>query len=458
MVTPPSHLKHIPRVPILPLVYSYLTREVDDVRIKRLILPLRAKGEKIVLVWVLGRWMVHILDFQVAKELCDDTTRFPKETPDDASLLWRFVGKKSLLMSNGEQWRKQSALINDAFAARVPVDTFVVLSRRLFSIIGHEDTVQWDVMAQRFALDAVGSTILGHDFDAIRTQNAFVGEYNGVMEAIADPMYLIFPRLERTLPRRGLISRIDNLVNDFMALLNAKQADPGDDMMTYMLRDPAMSFEELRDNMIVLFIGGHDTAAGSISTLFYYLARYPAVQARARAEVLHVLGAANDPDVETLSGKSLPYLTACIREAMRINTAVSYIVPRKSSLPVELGGYVIPAQTSIIVDICAIHHSDEWPSPVEFRPERFLGSKNRGLPWLPFALGPRQCPARNFAMYEQRALAAMFLREYEWHLPDKSPHRDNLKNSFSPFALTLPQNLSLRFRRLASQEGLPHPD
>ena len=64
--TVPSHLRHLPRVPIFPLLVSYLSGEVEDVRIKRLILPYaNERGEGLVLVWALGRWMIHILDYKV---------------------------------------------------------------------------------------------------------------------------------------------------------------------------------------------------------------------------------------------------------------------------------------------------------------------------------------------------------------------------------------------------------
>ncbi|PBK95936.1 cytochrome P450 [Armillaria gallica] len=454
---PPRHLRHLPRVAILPLLWSYLTGETEDCRIKRLVLPFsKDAGDQIVLVWALGRWMVHILDFKLAQELSDNVVLFPKETPDDASLLWRFVGSASLLMSNGEQWRKQSALIDEAFNARIPIEAFTSLARNLSAIVGKKCTVIWDKYAQCFALDAVGSTVLGHNFDAIETDNLFVQDYNGVMVEIADPVYLIFPWMERAFPRRKLMRRIDTLVDSFMQLLTDKKGNPGDDMMTFMLRDPAMSHRELRDNMITLFIGGHDTAAGAISTLFYFLARRPDIQQRARAEVLGVLGDDLDPTVDQLSGVSLPYLTACIREALRINTPISYVVPRQANQPVQLGKYTIPAHTSLIVNIYAIHHdSRRWASPDSFIPERFLEHGWQKSGWLPFALGPRQCPARNFAMYEQRALAAVFLREFEWALPERSIHRDSLKNTFSPFALTLPHDLELTFTRINRVAKMP---
>ena len=180
-----------------------------------------------------------------------------------------------------------------------------------------------------------------------------------------------------------------------------------------------------------------------MSTLIYYLSKYPECQAKARAEVLAALGPNVDPTTANL--QNLPYTNACIREALRINTPISYIVPRASPLATTLGKYAIPPNTSLILNLYAVHHNNVvYPDPHVFRPERFLDGDGEGLigkeSWIPFANGPRQCPARNFALYEQRALAVMLLREYTWVLPEGSVHRDGLRNAFSPFALTVPEN------------------
>ena len=63
---PPAELNHLPKVPILALLWSYASGEVEEARIKRLILPFaNEKGEGVVLVYSLGRWIVHVLDIQV---------------------------------------------------------------------------------------------------------------------------------------------------------------------------------------------------------------------------------------------------------------------------------------------------------------------------------------------------------------------------------------------------------
>ncbi|VDB92600.1 unnamed protein product [Peniophora sp. CBMAI 1063] len=447
----PNDLRHLPRVPILPLLISYLLCESEDKRIRRLVLPYaNEKGEGLVLVWALGRWMVHILDYKLGDVVFSDIRCFPKEDPPDDLLLWQLIGKSNILLSNGEQWRKHSRNVRTAINQAIPIRQFALLSRRLFSVINRTRVIAFDDLAQRFALDAVGTTAFGHDFDAIEHESEFVRSYNGIMHAIANPIYLIMPFLENILPRRALKKSMDELGGRFQDMLQEKRGNPGTDMLTYMLRDVSVSDRELRDNMLLLFIAGHDTSAGGISSLIYYLAIHGDLQERARREVLSVLGRDKDPTLEL--SQQMQYLNACVREALRINTPISYLVPRAASTTVQLGPYAIPPHTSIVLNIYAIHHKeDDWPNPFKFDPDRFMkGSGSIAPAWIPFGMGQRQCPARAFALNEQTVLTAMLLREYEWTLPVGSSHACGIQNAFSPFALTVPHKLDICFTKRKS--------
>ncbi|KJA29606.1 hypothetical protein HYPSUDRAFT_31542 [Hypholoma sublateritium FD-334 SS-4] len=459
MFTPPAELRHLPRVPILPLLWSYASGEVEDVRIKRLLLPFaNEKGEGVVLVYALGRWIVHVLDHQIAKDLSDNISLWPKEEPPDAMLLWRFVGKTNVILSNGEAWTRHSHVVKSALTRNLPISEFVSLGKKLFKKMGNGGRIKWDDYTMRFTLDAVGSTALGHNFRAIEDDHSpFVAQYNEVMDGIASPLYIVFPKLEKWFPRREVIKNIDNLVNKFQKILEHKKENKGNDMLTYMLEEPGMTDEEYRDNMVVFFIAGHDTTAGAMSSFAYYLAKNPHIQKRAREEVIEALANDEEPDVTNL--RKMNYVQACIRESLRINTPITYMVPRSSAQPVDVKAsngktYYLPPNTSVILNITSIHHNEKyWPNAGAFIPERFFGKSEKdeirvdASLWLPFALGPRQCPARNFAMYELRTLAAMLLLEWEWALPESSPHSDYPKNGFSPFALSLPKDMYIDFKR-----------
>jgi len=220
----------------------------------------------------------------------------------------------------------------------------------------------------------------------------------------------------------------------------------------------------------------------------YFLAKHPEVQQACRAEVLRVLGTTADPTLATLGPDSLPYLHACIHETLRTNPPGSSTTPRTAQVDVMLGKYLIPAGTPLVSNIHAMQHSARvWDEPEVFRPERFLtadgGAEDHNAQttsqasvkaalgeddskaredaatvlklkerWMPFSVGPRKCPARNFALYEMRTITAMFLREFEWTLPEGSIHEDEIQNSFFAFSLSLPHDLDITFRSLR-QEG-----
>ncbi|KAJ7764674.1 cytochrome P450 [Mycena olivaceomarginata] len=215
--------------------------------------------------------------------------------------------------------------------------------------------VRWDEFAQRFAVDVLGSTVFGHDFETLKAQSVFVREYNSVTRGIADPIYFIAPFLEKIVPRKTLLRRIDNLTEQFLAPLKAKEEAPRDEMMSYMLQ------KELRDNMILLIL-----APAPLSTLFYFLAKNSIIQRRARAEIAAAAVTA-DLTADNLSAASLPFLNACIREALRINTLISYVVPRMCAADAQLGRYAIPAGTSLTVDIYAINRRRGRPTCVSPR-------------------------------------------------------------------------------------------
>ena len=130
------------------------------------------------------------------------------------------------------------------------------------------------------------------------------------------------------------------------------------------------------------------------------------MQARARAEVRAAM-ANNTSGIPTVAElREMPFLQACIRESLRVNTPITSGVPLTPMEDVSLKGsgdksLFIPRGSTIIINITAIHYRDDyWPNPSVFDPDRFMAlsegmqKEYDATQWLPFSLGPRQCPAR----------------------------------------------------------------
>ncbi|EJF58701.1 cytochrome P450 [Dichomitus squalens LYAD-421 SS1] len=449
-VSVPPELSHIPQVPILPLLHSYLSGEVEEQRVKRVILPFAQKSRSnVVLLFCFGEWMVHVLDAKDGKRFMEDRA-VRKQAVPETMLLWRLTGRQNVFTAEGEMWRRHAKIVHDALHRTTPIEQFASLARSMFEMMGTGGRIRWNDYTHRFTLDAVGTTVIGHDFKALlKPDGPFVQKYHEVMKAISSPPYIFIPSLERWLPRTKVRALVDDLVEDFRLLLAQKRDDPGNDMITYMFEDPEMTETEFRDNVIVTFMGGHDTTAGALSTLVYLLGAYPEVQTRAREEVLRIMGK-EEPRMEHYA--KMPYLNAVIRESMRYNNPSNVTIPRVASIPLHIGSYVVPPLTPIVLNMCAILHSSNlWSDPEKFEPGRFLKtSKVEEGSWVPFGLGPRQCPARTFSLYEQRVLISMLLREYRWTVPTDSIHHGYIKNAFSPFALSLPYDVYIDFTRLTN--------
>jgi cytochrome P450 len=218
----------------------------------------------------------------------------------------------------------------------------------------------------------------------------FIQRFNNVMHAIASPSYLLFPFLEKVVPRTRVHTEIAAFKSAFDDLINTRRSHKGSDLISLMLEDEELSHDEVRENLITFFIASHvstsitlvlltltvsqDSSAGSISSLMYYLAASPEYQKRARAEVLSVLGPTRDPTVADLA--DMPLVHACVREVLRINTPVTSSVPRTCKSAIRLGQYAIPANTSIMPNSYVWHHAArEWPDAYTFRPERWFDQK-----------------------------------------------------------------------------------
>lgn len=108
-----------------------------------------------------------------------------------------------------------------------------------------------------------------------------------------------------------------------------------------------------------------------------------------------------EPTLPDLS--NLPFLSACIKEALRINSPISLLPARWTLQPTMIGKYAIPAHTSVVPNVCAVHQNDNnWPEAQKFDPYRFMGTRQKAANNIPFGSGPRQCVARQFSLFEVR--------------------------------------------------------
>jgi cytochrome P450 len=184
-----------------------------------------------------------------------------------------------------------------------------------------------------------------------------------------------------------------------------------------------MSEKQLRDELITLFLAGHETTAITLSWTFFLLARHPQVQERLGREVLAAPGAR---PFRAADLPRLPYAEAVIKEALRLYPP-AYVIGREALQDCVVGDYAIPAGATIYVSPWVLHRDGRWfDEPERFRPERWLDGSAAHLPkyvYIPFGGGPRICIGERFAMMEAILVLATIRRRFQLEMagPDPAP-------------------------------------
>ena len=147
---------------------------------------------------------------------------------------------------------------------------------------------------------------------------------------------------------------------------------PGEDLLGRLIAardgDERLSDAEVRDQVLIFLLAGHDTTAIALTFALYLLARHPAAQARAHAEVEAVLG---DRTPGAADVERLIYTTMVLKEAMRLYPP-AWGIGRRSATGDEIGGWEIPPGADVLVSPWVTHrHPGFWEAPERFDPERF---------------------------------------------------------------------------------------
>lgn len=182
-----------------------------------------------------------------------------------------------------------------------------------------------------------------------------------------------------------------------------------------------LSEREVRDELMTVFLAGHETTGSGLAWTLYALSMQPQVLRRLQAELEAVLGtrvptAADLPD--------LPYLTMVIEESLRLYPPI-WGYTRDAVKDDEIGGFHIPAGSSIFVSPYVTHrHPGFWQNPEAFDPDRFapqLAAARPRFAYFPFGGGPRQCIGIHIAKLQMQLTVAMIVQHFDLHaLPGHS--------------------------------------
>src|SRR5205807_978814 len=193
----------------------------------------------------------------------------------------------------------------------------------------------------------------------------------------------------------ALAEKIDKVVYRIIAERRATEKDEGD-LLSMLLAahdedGSQMSDRQLRDEVITLFLAGHETTALTLAWTWYLIGKHPEVEEQFRAELDEVLG---DREPEVTDLPRLRYAEQIAKESLRLYPP-AYGLGREALDDCEIGGYRVPKGTQVFMFQWATQRDPRlYDEPLEFRPERWTDEFVERLPkyaYFPFGHGPRAC-------------------------------------------------------------------
>ena len=196
----------------------------------------------------------------------------------------------------------------------------------------------------------------------------------------------------------------------------------GEDLLCLLMRaryedapiaeESRMSDEQVRDEVVSLYIAGHDTTATTLAYALYLVSRHPEVEKRFHAELDDVLG---DRDATLDDLPHLPLTDRIIRETLRLYPP-GWAFSRMVFEPIELDGHRIPPGVTVMVSALITQRDPRWfDNPLEFRPDRWTPEFRSALPrfaYFPFGGGQHQCLGQGFAWMEAKIALATLCRRW----------------------------------------------
>jgi cytochrome P450 len=210
-----------------------------------------------------------------------------------------------------------------------------------------------------------------------------------------------------------------------MGLIRARRASGEDrgDVLSALIaaRDDdgsGMSDQQIYDELITLFIAGHETTSMLLTWTLYLLAQHTEIQDKLRAEVRKVLATNQMPGQDTLDEVS--YIEQVLRESMRLYPPAWSLVAREALEDLHFGEYVIPKGHILVISPWVLHHdAKSFPDPWTFDPDRFAQGWKQRIPayaYIPFGAGQRVCSGQHLAMFEAEVLLATMIERYTFAL------------------------------------------
>ena len=344
---------------------------------------------------------------------------------------------RGLLTSEGETWRRHRRIMAPSFDPRSVTGYAPIMTEVTQGLLE-----KWDALPDGSELDAaaammhltlhiISKAMFSSDSDEIvDAVEGGVNQYQTLVRpSLLDLLHVPqwFARLLSPLPTDGLFDEFDRKVDLLLTERGrAPDAEPKDLLARLVAARDAetgggMTAKEVRDQVVTIFMAGHETTSLALSWTWYLLSQHAAVEEKLHRELADVLGG-RTPRNEDIA--NLRYTRMVIEELMRLYPP-AHTTGRQPIKPDEILGHRIPAGAEVLIMPWLIHRKPQlWEDPERFDPERFAPGRAAERPrfaYIPFGAGPRICIGAAFAMTEAILILATIAQRYRLRLKPGHP-------------------------------------
>ncbi|NJN54150.1 MAG: cytochrome P450 [Anaerolineae bacterium] len=204
------------------------------------------------------------------------------------------------------------------------------------------------------------------------------------------------------------------------------EADSPPDLLSMLLftRDAEtgehMSDQQIQDELVTLFIAGHETTAVLLAWIWVLLSKHPDTVIKLHEELARVL----DGRVPTLADLlQLPITASIVKETLRLYPPAWFIF-RELAEPITIEAGTMAAGSIVFMFPYTVQRDGRYfHNPTTFYPERWADGFERNLPkgaYFPFGMGSRICIGNGFASMEAQLLLAAIAQRFHLQAIDEA--------------------------------------
>jgi len=361
--------------------------------------------------------------------LVDEPKKYPKHTLMH-QMLEPLLGN-SIFTTNGKVWERQRRLVDSGFSQARLRAAFPIMVDAIDGMLGRLDPQAngeaFDIDAEmtHITADIIFRTILSRELsasDANHIFDAFNDFQRDAQRALMRKVYWLPSFFAKRASKKSAAS-IRKVIADVIAQRYQEKDDPDavkyNDILAGIMEavDPeahnSFSYEEMVDQICMLFLAGHETSASALTWALYLLSNCTDLQEKIYEEIQQLTDEGNFTFEHI---KQLTTVNKLFKETLRLYPPVGFFSREATEEHCMRNKKIKPGSALLVSPWLIQRNADYWENAHEFDPERFdteAGKHAEKCAYIPFSKGPRVCTGQSFAIQEATLILASMVNRFK---------------------------------------------